>query len=669
MAGRILLTSLVWMIVLADLSSQEQPSCPLSGQTLTSSSGDITDGAGNYKDSEFCSWIIMPCGASSVTLHFTEFMTEMNYDFLRLFSCSLPSCDSAFELPGSPFSGYNTPLDVTSCTGIMKVEFQSDQSSSAYSGFAARFTGYKPGANPSCPNFGSTSENSCLNSDPSTTIVIRPNQTRPVSSNLRNVSAAPSVVLFTSVPQFESKGQQLSSKLSNLTSVATVLTGYLGGIEVLVRVPSLGQDEIVSLTAILGIRAKDFSLALERSVKIALSTFVGDPKLITADQILISDVHEVSSSPTSIRTQLLIQMNPDPEQNYSVACPLTSDQRKDVKSSCGGQQSCNCLISTIEGEENPRLCAAYADPRSPFRNAVVNCIRRDCGEYQFLLVFFLLGCGGLLGGILLFCANGCTFRPADEDSVSEGRALEEQAQGAADDAAGGGDDDDDSEKFPSDVDLTDGVDDGEVGVVAQWALGRLYQSALAGSEEQARAARETVARRSAAASLLKKVALKLLLVVPLVLQENWVPAGAFAIDVAVLVYCGAAGVYCPGSLYNDVHVLVRGRRFVRRFPWRRFSLWMKFFVGFQVPPRRPGLRDRKPESRGRPDPLALSHRPGSGRRPRAAEAPAPRRATPRCWGRPPRSPPCPACRCGRPSAGGCWGRRRPATSRSRPPGC
>ncbi len=92
-----------------------------------------------------------------------------------------------------------------------------------------------------------------------------------------------------------------------------------------------------------------------------------------------------------------------------------------------------------------------------------------------------------------------------------------------------------------------------------------------------------MASLAACASLAKKLGLtrKLVLAIPLALQRNWIPVGFFAIDIVVLAYFTATGAYCPGSLYNDAHVLLTGRRFVRTFRWRRFSLWMKFFVGFQ----------------------------------------------------------------------------------------
>ena len=267
------------------------------------------------------------------------------------------------------------------------------------------------------------------------------------------------------------------------------------------------------------------------------------------------NIATISSAPTT----------PAVLSNQTYSCPLDSKLKHDLNSDCGDQKTCDCLVTTIQTEKNPRLCTSYLDPDSPFRNVVVNCIRRDCGQFQFLLVLVLLGGGGLLGATFLFCSNGCTFRPEEDDAVSEETALEEQAQKCAEGAAGG---DDGAEQFPADVDCTDGIDDGEVGVLAQWVLTSLYRSALEGPVEEARAARARVAAGAAAASLVKRLGLRLLLVVPLALQQNWVPVAFFAIDVAVLVYCAAAGAYCPGSLYNEVHVLVTGRRFVRRCPRR-----------------------------------------------------------------------------------------------------
>jgi hypothetical protein len=250
-----------------------------------------------------------------------------------------------------------------------------------------------------------------------------------------------------------------------------------------------------------------------------------------------------------------------------------------IDKDCGTPSTCACVVETILRETNPRVCAEYAAAESLFRNSIVSCARRDCDEFQFLLVVFLLCFGGLLGGTYLFCANGCSFRPQGDDEESEQQALEEQAEGFVE----GLKEEAEEEEPAPDVDLCDGIDDGEIGVLAQLALPYFVQSALdnVASEESARRGRARVASLAAFASLVKKLGLKLVLVVPLALQRNWVPVAFFGIDVVVLVSFGAMGAYCPGSLYNELHVLLAGRRFVKEFRWRRFSLWMKFFVGFQ----------------------------------------------------------------------------------------
>jgi hypothetical protein len=114
--------------------------CPSSGQTLTASSGLITDGSGSYLNRESCNWIIAPSGANSVTLSFSLFETESSFDLVRVYSCLNTLCDSTWELGSSPFSGFSVPLNITSNTGIMKVVFTTD-GSTIYSGFTANYVG------------------------------------------------------------------------------------------------------------------------------------------------------------------------------------------------------------------------------------------------------------------------------------------------------------------------------------------------------------------------------------------------------------------------------------------------------------------------------------------------------------------------------------------------
>ena len=266
--------------------------------------------------------------------------------------------------------------------------------------------------------------------------------------------------------------------------------------------------------------------------------------------------------------------------NSSDVCPLDTSQLQAVEKDCGDPSTCKCVVETIQSEANPRICAEYVAADSLFRNSIVSCIRRDCDEFQYLLVFLLLLGGGIFGGTYLFCANSCSFRPKDDDEMTERDALEKEEEDVVEDLESENEDD---EKQPVDVDLCDGIDDGEIGVLAQLALPYLVKSALDGeeSEEEARRGKARIAVLAACASLAKKLGLKLVLVVPLVLQHNWVPVGFFAIDILVLIYFGFTGAYCPGSLYNELHVIIVGRRFVKTYRWRRFSLWMKFLVGFQ----------------------------------------------------------------------------------------
>ena len=54
---------------------------------LTDQADTVSDGSGNwdYHDNSACLWRIMPEGASSVTLYFTEFETEEGFDFLKIY--------------------------------------------------------------------------------------------------------------------------------------------------------------------------------------------------------------------------------------------------------------------------------------------------------------------------------------------------------------------------------------------------------------------------------------------------------------------------------------------------------------------------------------------------------------------------------------------------------
>jgi len=88
----------------------------------------------------YCSWIIAPPGAVSVTLTFTAFDTQAGLDLIRVFSCPDSRCSLASEVSGSPFSGSSVPGPVVSSTGVMKVTMTSGASFSSLNGFAGVYT-------------------------------------------------------------------------------------------------------------------------------------------------------------------------------------------------------------------------------------------------------------------------------------------------------------------------------------------------------------------------------------------------------------------------------------------------------------------------------------------------------------------------------------------------
>ena len=105
--------------------------------TISNSSGLHTDSGGstgNYSDDERTLWLFQPSNVSSISLDFTSFDLEMDYDYLFIYDG-----DSI----GSPligqFSGTNSPGNVTSSGGSLLLEFRSDCGTTA-PGWEANFT-------------------------------------------------------------------------------------------------------------------------------------------------------------------------------------------------------------------------------------------------------------------------------------------------------------------------------------------------------------------------------------------------------------------------------------------------------------------------------------------------------------------------------------------------
>jgi len=105
------------------------------GTTLTAPSGTFSDGSNSnyYGNNQQCYWHIAPPCATSISLTFSQFNTEQNYDGIIIYS----------DLEGTNqigvFSGTSIPNSITSNTGVMLVLFISDYSTNMQ-GFAANYT-------------------------------------------------------------------------------------------------------------------------------------------------------------------------------------------------------------------------------------------------------------------------------------------------------------------------------------------------------------------------------------------------------------------------------------------------------------------------------------------------------------------------------------------------
>lgn len=92
---------------------------------LTNQSGSFNDGSGasQYGNNSDCSWLIQPTGASSITLNFTEFNTEQDFDGIIVYDG-----DNLSSAILGTFTGSVLPNQVTSTGGSMLVNFVSDES-------------------------------------------------------------------------------------------------------------------------------------------------------------------------------------------------------------------------------------------------------------------------------------------------------------------------------------------------------------------------------------------------------------------------------------------------------------------------------------------------------------------------------------------------------------
>ncbi|AEA43220.1 N-acetylmuramoyl-L-alanine amidase [Fluviicola taffensis] len=104
---------------------------------LNASSGTFTDSGGsgaNYSNDQRSLTLIQPANASSITLNFSSFSIEANWDYLYIYD----GATTAAPLIGT-YTGTNSPGTITSSSGSLLIEFRSDCATTA-AGWVANWT-------------------------------------------------------------------------------------------------------------------------------------------------------------------------------------------------------------------------------------------------------------------------------------------------------------------------------------------------------------------------------------------------------------------------------------------------------------------------------------------------------------------------------------------------
>ena len=195
-------------------------------------------------------------------------------------------------------------------------------------------------------------------------------------------------------------------------------------------------------------------------------------------------------------------------------------------------------------EADESTCSLYKS--LPYQNPVMNCFGRECAYFNVELVFFMVLFGGCAGGILLLMMSGCTCRPSKrkrgdvEEEIFDPSSVEDIV-----------------EDLVESVDLTDGIDSGEEGVIATYIVKYVCRK----GEQYITERLITAVYIFVCIRLLKKLVLKLILVVPLLLRRDWTSSAFFVIDLYIFVWFAFKQKYFPSSMYNEVHVLITGKKF------------------------------------------------------------------------------------------------------------
>ncbi len=108
---------------------------------LTALSGTISDGSGAlaYGASADCRWLVAPSGMRIVTVTFTAFATQLNYDWVTLSSCTDVACGNRQQMLLHSGLSLPSPVSWVSTTGFVLIEFRSNANTN-YQGFEASWS-------------------------------------------------------------------------------------------------------------------------------------------------------------------------------------------------------------------------------------------------------------------------------------------------------------------------------------------------------------------------------------------------------------------------------------------------------------------------------------------------------------------------------------------------
>ena len=163
----------------------------------TNCSGTFTDTGGilgGYTNNENYTYTISPTGASSVTLSFSAFNIENNYDFIRIYD----GPTTASTLLGT-YTNTNTPPNITSSGGSLTIKFTSDNATTK-SGWVANWTCASSCSLPSTPTLSLSPTTIC--SGESSTLTITGNLNDATQWNVYSGSCGGTLVGSTASSTF-----------------------------------------------------------------------------------------------------------------------------------------------------------------------------------------------------------------------------------------------------------------------------------------------------------------------------------------------------------------------------------------------------------------------------------------------------------------------------------